>query len=147
MKKSALLMLGLLSVSPLFAAPQGVVPTESMGSYVKSPEQKALEAYARGLKAKKKGDGEADAAKKAKLYLKAKEEFSKSVGYQGHYDGYLALGQTYLLLGQKESALDACTHAQSLKPGNEAAKGCVEEARQAIQAAQTEAPARPDGVR
>jgi cytochrome c-type biogenesis protein CcmH/NrfG len=137
MKKSALFMLGLLAVSPLFAAPQGTVPTESMGSHYKTPEEKAMDFFSRGMKAKRKAEGETDAAKKAKLYLKAKEELSKSVGYVGHYDGYLALGQVYLALGQQESGLDACTRAQSLKPSDEAARGCVEQARQAIQAAQT----------
>jgi tetratricopeptide (TPR) repeat protein len=137
MKKSALWMLGLLSVSPLFAVPQGVVPTETMGSHYKTPEEKAMDSYSRGMKAKRKAEGETDAAKKAKLYLKAKEELSKSVGYVGNYDGYLALGQVYLAMGQQESALDSCVRAQSLKPSDEAARGCVEKARQEIQAAQT----------
>ncbi|MFL6195003.1 MAG: hypothetical protein ACJ75H_12585 [Thermoanaerobaculia bacterium] len=145
MTKSALLMLGLLSVSPLYATPQGSVPTETMGSHIKSPEEKAMEAYSHGLKAKRKAEGETDAAKKAKLYAKAKDELAKSVGYMGNYDGYLALGQVYLALGNQESALDACVRAQSLKPADEASRGCVEEARKAIQAAQTGA--KPDGGR
>lgn len=76
-----------------------------------------------------------------KLYLRAKEELSKSVAYQGHYDGYLALGQVYLALGKKESALDACNHALSKKPNSEAAKSCMEQAQRAIQEAAASKPA------
>lgn len=112
------------------AAPQVPIPTESMGSYYKTPEQKALELYARGMKAKRKAEREKDPHKQGTLYLKAKEELTKSVGYQGHYDGYLALGQVYLALGQAESAYDACSFAAKLKPGSDAAQGCLEEARQ-----------------
>ena len=61
--------------------------------------------------------------------------FSKSCGYVGNFDAYLALGQTYLKLGQKGSALDACVHAQGLKPNDTAAKGCTEEARRTTAAA------------
>ncbi len=131
MKKFTLFTLGLLMATSLFAAPQ----TEIIGSYYKTPEQKAMECYGRGLKAKKKADGETDPAKQAKLYQKAKEELSKSVGYQAHYDGYLALGQVYLALGKNESSLDACTHAQSLKPNSAEAKSCREEAQEKIKVA------------
>lgn len=132
MKKNILFTLGLLAASSLYA--QSPI-SEGMGSYVKSPEQKALECYSRGMKAKRKAEGEKDAQKQAKLYLKAKEELSKSVGYQGHYDGYLALGQVYLALGMNESGFDACSHAQSAKPNSEEAKSCVEEAREKLKVA------------
>jgi cytochrome c-type biogenesis protein CcmH/NrfG len=54
------------------------------------------------------------------------------VGYQGHYDGYLALGQVYMALGENESAFDACSHASAMKPNDERAKSCAEQARNAI---------------
>ncbi|HEX9945293.1 MAG TPA: hypothetical protein VGG03_25060 [Thermoanaerobaculia bacterium] len=131
MRKHVSFVLALLVASPLLAAPQ----TEIIGSYYKTPEQKAMEAYARGMRAKRKAEGEKDPEKQARLYLKAKEELSKSVGYQGHYDGYLALGQVYMALGQKESALDACTFAQGLKPNDQTAKSCIEEAKKQLQEA------------
>jgi tetratricopeptide (TPR) repeat protein len=124
-----------LALAALIATPAAVkaqmnpVPTESMGSYMHTPEQRAMEAYGRGVKLKRKAEAEQDAEKRKKLYLKAKDEFSKSAGYLANYDAYLALGQVYLALGQRESAQDACAQAQGLKPGNEAAKSCIEEAR------------------
>jgi len=121
-----------LVASPALPAP----PTEFIGSYYKTPEQKAMDCYARGVKAKRKAEAEKDPEKQSKLYLKAKEELSKSVGYLGHYDGYLALGQVYLALGQSEAAFDACTQAQRLKPGDAAATACVEEARKRTHNAQ-----------
>ena len=133
MRKFTLFTLGLLIAASLCA--QTSVPTESMGSYIKSPEQKALECYARGMKAKRKAEAETNPEKQAKLYLKAKEELSKSVGYQGHYDGYLALGQVYLAMGKDESGLDACARAQSHKPKSEEAKSCIEEAQEKIKMA------------
>jgi cytochrome c-type biogenesis protein CcmH/NrfG len=140
MKRFTLFTLGLLIAASLCA--QVPVPTESMGSYIKSPEQKALECYARGMKAKRKAESEKDPQKQAKLYLKAKEELSKSIGYQGHYDGYLALGRVYLALGMNESGFDACSHAQSAKPNSEEAKSCVQEAREKLKMA---ANPEPDG--
>jgi tetratricopeptide (TPR) repeat protein len=128
MKKLASFTLAALMTAPALMA-QGVVPTETMGSHMKTPEEKALLEYAHGLKDRKKAEEEKDHDKKMKLYTRAKDEFSKSVGYNGHYDGYLALGQVYLALGQRESALDACSHAQAMKPGSEEAKSCIEEAR------------------
>ena len=131
MKRFTLLILSLAMTSSLFAAPQ----TEIIGSYYKGPEQKAMECYGRGVRAKKKAEAEKEPAKQAKLYLKAKEELSKSVGYQAHYDGYLALGQVYLAMGQNESGLDACSHAQAYKPNSEEAKSCMEEAQEKIKMA------------
>jgi cytochrome c-type biogenesis protein CcmH/NrfG len=124
---AAFALTALMTTPTLFA--QSGVPTESMGSHLKTPEEKALNEYARGVKDKQKAEQEQDHDKKMKLYMRAKDEFSKSVGYQGHYDGYLALGQVYLALGQKESALDACSHAQAMKPNSEEAKSCIGEAR------------------
>lgn len=129
MKKPALFVLAILIAAPALKAQMNPVPTESMGSYMKTPEQKAMESYGRGVKLRKKAEEEQDAEKRKKLYLKAKDELAKSVGYLGNYDGYLALGQVYLALGQRESAQDACLHAQNLKPADEVAKSCVEEAR------------------
>ncbi len=128
MRKIATFALAVLMTTPvLYAQLQGM--TESMGGHIKSPEEKAMQEYGHGLKDKKKGDEEQDHDKKMKLYRRAKDEFSKSVGYQGSYDSYLALGQVYLLLGERGSALDACTHAVAAKPNSEEAKDCVAEAQ------------------
>jgi cytochrome c-type biogenesis protein CcmH/NrfG len=130
MKKRISWTLAITLFVPLAASAQMTpVPTESMGGYVKSPEQKAMEHYGRGLKAKKKADEADEPAKRNKLLLKAKEEFSKSVGYTPNYDGYLALGQVYMLLGMAESSYDACSHAAALKPKSEDAQGCMGEAK------------------
>ena len=128
MKKLASFALALLMTAPILHAQLRDVPG-SMGGQLKSPEEKALQEYARGVKDKQKADKEQDHDKKMKLYMRAKDEFSKSVGYMGHYDGYLALGQVYLALGMKESALDACSHALGVKPNSEEAKSCMQEAQ------------------
>jgi cytochrome c-type biogenesis protein CcmH/NrfG len=134
MKKHASLALALLLAVPL-ALPAQPPITESMGGRYHTPEDKAIAAYSRGMKAKRKAEAEKDPAKQAKLYLKAKEELSKSAGYHANYDAYLALGQVYMALGLKESALDACAHAQGLKPKDEAAGSCMAEAQRQIQEA------------
>ena len=130
MKKLAAFVLVALMAAPALTAQMGV-PTESMGGHMKSPEEKSLEAYARGVKTMKKAREEKDHDKQMKLYTRAKDEFSKSVGYTGHYDGYLALGQAFLALGQRQSALEACSQARSMKPSSEEAQGCVLEAQKA----------------
>lgn len=129
MKKRIGFALALALSLPLAGMAQNPVPTESMGSYIKSPEQKAMEHYSRGLKAKRKADETDEPAKRTKLLQKAKEELSKSVGYTANYDGFLALGQVYMLLGMAESSYDACSHAAALKPKSEAAKSCMSEAK------------------
>ena len=78
--------------------------------------------------ARAKAEKETDPQKKAKLYEKAKQEFSKAVGYHTNYDALLGLGQVYLVLGQKSSALDACAKAQWLKPHDPVAKACMDDA-------------------
>jgi len=125
MKKLAAFALTALMTTPTLLAQM----TESMGSHLKSPEEKALNEYARGIKDKQRAEQEQDHDKKMKLYMRAKDEFSKSVGFYGHYDGYLALGQVYLALGRRESALDACSHALGLKPSAEDAQQCVQDAQ------------------
>lgn len=129
MKKLVSFTLAALMATPTLFAQFSGVPNESMGSHLKTPEEKALNEYARGVKDKQRGDKEQDHDKKMKLYTRAKDEFSKSVGYQAHYDGFLALGQVYLLLGMKESARDACQHALGMKPGSEEAQQCVLDAQ------------------
>ena len=136
MKKLAAFTLTILMTTPTLFAQM----TESMGSHLKSPEEKALDAYARGIKDKQRAEQEQDHDKKMKLYMRAKDELSKSVGYQGHYDGYLALGQVYLALGQKESALDACTHALGAKPNSDEAKSCIREAQKKPETAEAKPP-------
>ena len=142
MKKLASFALIALISSSAAMAQFAPVPTETMGSHMKSPEEKALDCYARGVKLAKKAKGETDHDKQMKLYTKAKDEFSKSVGYTGHYDGYLALGQTFLALGQLQSALDACTQARAMKPSSEQAQACVLDAQKAPASSE----AKPAGV-
>ena len=129
MRKLAAFALAALLTAPTLYAQFGPTPSESMGSHLKSPEEKALLEYAHGIKDRQKAEKEQDHDKKMKLYLRAKDEFSKSVGYTGHYDGYLALGQVYLVLGMRESALDACSHALGMKPNSEDAQQCIQDAR------------------
>lgn len=140
MYKRLSIALALLIAAPLAVSAQNPIGTEGMGSYRSSPEQKAMDSYARGVRAKRKAEAAKEPADQIKLYLKAKEELAKSVGYLGHYDGYLALGQVYLALGQRESAVDACAHALGMKPNDEAAKGCVQEAQRQIQEASAAKP-------
>ncbi len=140
MKRPTLLILSLLMTPSLHAAPQ----TEIIGSYYKGPEQKAMESYGRGLRAKKKADGETDPGKQAKLYAKAVDELSKSVGYQPNYDGYLALGQVYLAMGNPKAGFTSCSHALGLKPKSEEAKTCVQTAQE-MRAASAPAPQQDDG--
>ena len=101
---------------------------DGMGTY-KDPVQRAANHYNRGVRAKRKAENEADPAKRAKLYEKAKEELSKAVGYDSNFDATFALGQVYLALGRKPEAESACSRALSLKPNNEGAKACVTEAQ------------------
>jgi cytochrome c-type biogenesis protein CcmH/NrfG len=104
------------------------ISSDGMGR-MDSPEQKSAAACSRGLRMKKKAEEEKDPQKKEKLYLKAKEDLLKAAGYQPNFDAYLALGQIYLALGKPESAQSACVQAQTLKPKNEAAESCLQEAR------------------
>jgi tetratricopeptide (TPR) repeat protein len=129
MKKLASFTLAALMTAPALFAQFSSVPNETMGSHLKTPEEKALLEYGHGIKDRQKADKEQDHDRKMKLYMRAKDEFSKSVGYVGHYDGYLALGQVYLILGMKESALDACSHALGMKPKSEEAQQCMLEAQ------------------
>jgi tetratricopeptide (TPR) repeat protein len=125
--------------------------TDAMGRY-QSAEEKASDACSRGMRAKKKAEEAIDPARRRKLYLRAKEDLSKSIGYQANFDALLALGQVYLALGQRQSALDACHHARSLKPNDDATKRCIDEARrqpdQAVAPAPTPAttPTAPEEV-
>ena len=133
MRKLVPFALALMLAFPLAASAQGSI-TEQMGRY-RSTEEKATQAYNRGVRLMRKAEAAKEPADKAKLYEKAKEELAKAAGYLTSYDTYLALGQVYLALGKKESALDACSKAQSLKTGNEAAKACAEQAQREIQEA------------
>ena len=53
-------------------------------------------------------------------------------GLDASYDALLALGQVYLALKQASSAFDACSQALQFRPGDEAARRCVDEAKKAI---------------
>jgi len=110
------------------AQPGSVLSTDGMGSY-RDPLQRAVDHYNRGVRTKRKAENETDAAKRTRLYEKAKEELSKAVGYDSNFDATLALGQVYLALGRKPEAESACSRALSLKPNNESAKTCMNEAQ------------------
>jgi hypothetical protein len=130
MKKIALFALATLMIAPALRAQIGGM-TESMGGRIKPPEEKALIEYRHGVQDRQKAEKEQDHDKKMKLYTRAKDEFSKSVGFQGNYDGYLALGQCFLALGQRQSAFEACSQALALKAHSEEAQACAQEAQKA----------------
>ena len=121
--------------SPQFAGPG--MGTDGMG-HMQTPEMKASAALAKGLKLKKQAAEEPDNAKRIKMFEKAKEELSKSLGYSQNYEVLLALGQVYLALDKPVSALDACSQALVHKPGDTPATGCVEEARKKTDKPETE---------
>ncbi len=117
---------------PTTASAQFPSITESTGSY-KDASTKAAECYGRGARALKKAKKQTAAGETEKArenYQRAKEEFSKAVGMQeGYFDALLGLGQSYLALGNRASALDACAHALAAKPKSEEAQSCAEAAR------------------
>lgn len=137
---ASLLALPFLPAAPALAAPQ--VPTEMMGSHYHDPVEKAAESYSRGMKEKRKAEGESDPEKRTKGLLKAKEHLLKSVGYQAGYDALIALGEVNLALQAPQPARDACARALSFKPGDNEAQSCFEKASQAVLAAKA-APAQP----
>src|SRR6185295_10785723 len=106
--------------------------TESSGHY-KDAAAKAADCYGRGARALRKAQKQAAAGETEKArenYQRAKKEFSEAVGMQeGYFEALLGLGQAYLALGQKESALDACAHALAAKPKSAEAQACAESAR------------------
>jgi hypothetical protein len=102
----------------------------NVGGEYKDPTQKAADAYSRGMKAKRKAEGEKDPKSQRKLLEKAKDELGKSVGYTSNYDALVALGQVQLALGEKGAALHSCTQALSWKPNDPAALACQNDARQ-----------------
>jgi hypothetical protein len=118
MKKIALFAAAALMIAPALRAQIGGM-TESMGGRIKPPEEKALIEYRHGIQDRQKAEKEQDHDKKMKLYTRAKDEFSKSVGFQGHYDG------------QRQSAFEACSQAQALKAHSEEAQACIQEAQKA----------------
>jgi tetratricopeptide (TPR) repeat protein len=111
--------------------------SDGMG-HMQTPEMKASAALARGLKLKKQAAEEPDNAKRIKMFEKAKEELSKSLGYSQSYEVLLALGQVYLALDKPASALDACSQALAHKPNDTPATGCVQEARKKTDKPETE---------
>lgn len=133
MRHAAAILIGLvlLGAGLATAAEAQVVPgqTEMTGGHYRDDTEKAANHYARGLRAKRKAEGESDPAKQRKQLERAKEELSKAVGLIANFDHLLALGQVYLALGQKESALDACTRALGYKPANLTAQACQDAAR------------------
>ena len=125
----------ILAFLPLFAgltsAAQTPLGTEAMGSRYRDDASVAADHLSRGLRFKGKAEKEQDAAKRAKFFDKARQELSKSVGLDVSYDALLALGQVYLALEQPDSAFNSCSQALQFRPGSEAARTCVEEAKKA----------------
>ena len=131
MKLATRILVFLLFLAGLTAVAKAQLSTEAMGSRYRDDTDVAANHLARGLRAKGKAEKEQDAAKKAKLYEKARQELSKSVGLDVSYDALLALGQVYLALNQPDSAFNSCSQALQFRPGEEAARTCVEEAKKA----------------
>jgi len=119
------------------------LPTEIIGSHYHDPDEKAAESYSRGMKAKRKAEGESDPEKKKKLLLKAKDELSRSIGYVRNFDALLALGQVYLALNVPQSAQDSCQLALGYKRDNVDAQACVDQSAKLVLAAKSAAPAPP----
>lgn len=140
--------LAIALAAPVLHAQITGLMTDGMGA-AKNSTQKAVEAYGRGMQAKRKAEAATDPAKKAKLYAKAKDELTRSLGFAPTPDAYLALGQIFLAQGEAHAALTTCAHAQSLKPSNQEINACVEQARQedqrADQKAQETPPPSPTG--
>lgn len=131
MKLATRIFAFLLLLTGMASAAQAPLGTEAMGSRYRDDASLAADHLARGLRAKGKAEREQDASKKAKLYEKARQELSKSVGLDVSYDALLALGHVYLALKQPTSAFDSCSQALQFRPGSEAARSCVEEAKKA----------------
>lgn len=110
------------------AQPGSILTTDGMGTY-RDPVQRAANHYNRGVRAMHKAEKETDPAKRTKLYEKAKEELSKAVSYEPSFDATLALGQVYLALGRHVEAGSACARALGLKPSNELATTCMNDAQ------------------
>ena len=126
------LALALGSLTAVHAQPP--FSTEGSGSY-KEPAERAAVYYGRGVRAKRKAEKAQDPGERRKLYERAKEELSKAVGYDANFDATLALGQVYVALGNKVSAVNACSRSLALKPGNRAAQACID-AAQALEGVQ-----------
>ena len=129
---AVLLAAASLVIAPPAARAQLSNVTESFGHY-DDATTKASNCYGRGARALKKAQKQlaaGESEKSRESFLRAKEEFSKAVGFQaGYYEALLGLGQAYLALGQKESALDACAQALAAKPNDPDAKACANAAR------------------
>lgn len=131
MKRTAVpaLLLGMITAGLTTGHAQLPGSTEIIGSHYRDHTERATIHYARGLRAKRKAEGESDGEKKRKHYERAKKELSKAVGFVANYDHLLALGQVYLALGQRVSAYDACSRALALKPSDASARECQETAQ------------------
>src|SRR6201992_2932154 len=101
---------------------------------VTEPGQLSSQWYARGAKTKHKAEEAKDPKDRQKLYDRAKEELSKSVGFEATRDNLVALGQVYLAIGDAASASTSCLRAAGLKPGDEEATACAEAAKQKMTA-------------
>ncbi len=121
---------------------QAPFPVDGMGTPYKDPVQRAAVYYSRGVKAMRKAEKAKEPTEQRKLYERAKEELAKAVGYDANFDATLALGQVYLALGQKPSALSSCARALALKPKNANAQACVDSSR-VQQTAETPSPEGP----
>jgi tetratricopeptide (TPR) repeat protein len=128
---AAVLVLGIAVATPAhaqFASPTGDrgPMNESFSGNYKDAQQRAAGNLAKGLRYKKKADGETDATKKTKLLEKAKKEFQTSIALHPNHDAYLALGLVEVELGQNQAGAEACHQAKGLKPDSEAAESCIQ---------------------
>lgn len=145
MKTLIRLAIALLLVTPTIApaARAQNLPTEIIGSHYHDPVEKAAESLSRGLKAKRKAEGESDPEKRRKLFERAKKELSQSVGFEpNNFDSLLALGQVYLALDAAKPGQEACARAIGLKPGNSEARSCLDRASEIV-LAESKRPAEP----
>jgi tetratricopeptide (TPR) repeat protein len=122
----ALMVLALALATPAYGQ---LDPTESIGGGAYQDETaKAAKTYRQGVKFQKKAEKATDPAEREALYKQALAKFHESAAQTETFDARLAMGEVYLVLGDKEQALKACTVAKTLKPRNERAKKCFTDA-------------------
>lgn len=146
MTDAARILTFLLLLGGSAPAAQAQIDTGAMGTRYRDDADVAAGHLVRGLRAKAKAEKEQDAARKAKLYERARRELLKSVGLNASYDALLALGQVCLALKQESSAFDACSQALQFRPDDEAARNCRDAAKKAGARATGPVPASPESL-
>ena len=123
--------LTVLALGRQISAASTQLPTEFLGSHYADETERAAEHYGRGLRALRKAEAEKEPGRRTKHLLRAKSELGKAAGLVPNYDHFLALGQVYLALGEKQQAASACGKALAFKPEAAEAKECVVKAEAA----------------